>query len=405
MLAFRPVTSLVGITSTFFERNTMPDGLVRTGDFRKGSPITLPHDFGNDVDWQTPDPAHFGNPVDWQPSPEHFGNPVTWQTPNPAHFGNPISNTPPPPPITQLSTPVATPAGGSYTGAQSVTLAVDAHATATYYTTDGSTPTTGSTLYTGAITTTGSGTEVIKAFSHGTGSYSDSAVLTATYVITPVVVVPQLQAHATAATSGFGSASLATAGIDTTDATFLAAYLEGYYGPSAYPFALVDSYGNEWVGLSIATENHTGQLFYSYQKIGGGACVVGPGHTFTLTQPGVPFLVATMYVEAFSGVQTSSDPLEGGSDQILYGGYTGISETPANTGDLIVMGASGYNFTLPVSIDSGFTVTDDNQATGGAGESGAMAYLIAPSTSAVDPTWTTSAGISGTINGAVFAHA
>ena len=84
MLAFRPVTSLVGITSTFFERNTMPDGLVRTGDFRQGSPITLPHNFGNKVNWQVPDPAKFGNPVN---TPVNFGNPVTW-TPSPAHFGN-----------------------------------------------------------------------------------------------------------------------------------------------------------------------------------------------------------------------------------------------------------------------------------------------------------------------------
>jgi hypothetical protein len=87
MLVFRPVTSLAGITSTFFERNTMPLGLDRVGDYRNGSPITLPHDFGNDVDWQTPDPAEFGNPipsdgtnenlVTWLPTPNHFGNPVT----------------------------------------------------------------------------------------------------------------------------------------------------------------------------------------------------------------------------------------------------------------------------------------------------------------------------------------
>jgi hypothetical protein len=71
--------------------------------------------------------------------------------------------------------------GGSYTGAQTVTLTLDVNATATYYTTDGSTPTIGSTLYTGPITTTGSGTETIKAFSHGTGAYSDSAVMTDVY--------------------------------------------------------------------------------------------------------------------------------------------------------------------------------------------------------------------------------
>ena len=65
----------------------MPRGLNRQGDFRNGSPvttpidfgtdITLPHDFGNDVTWQTPDPTHFGNAVTWLPNPAHFGNIIT----------------------------------------------------------------------------------------------------------------------------------------------------------------------------------------------------------------------------------------------------------------------------------------------------------------------------------------
>jgi hypothetical protein len=88
MLALRSVTSLVGITSTFFERNTMPLGLDRVGDYRDGTPInTITHNFGNPVTWETPDPAEFGNPipsdgtnenlVTWLPTPNHFGNPVT----------------------------------------------------------------------------------------------------------------------------------------------------------------------------------------------------------------------------------------------------------------------------------------------------------------------------------------
>jgi hypothetical protein len=68
----------------------MPRGLNRSGDFRKGTPIntathnfgnpvTLPHDFGNDMTGQTtpPSPAQFGNTVSWTPSPAHFGNTIT----------------------------------------------------------------------------------------------------------------------------------------------------------------------------------------------------------------------------------------------------------------------------------------------------------------------------------------
>lgn len=66
----------------------MPLGLNRSGDFRNGTPVTEPHEFGNPVDWETADgnPAHFGNPVTL---PKIFGNVVNW-LPNPAHFGNKI---------------------------------------------------------------------------------------------------------------------------------------------------------------------------------------------------------------------------------------------------------------------------------------------------------------------------
>jgi hypothetical protein len=69
----------------------MPLGINRTDlnktgiTYKDGFPITLPHNFGNDVDWLTPDPAHFGNPI---PSDGHNVNTVDWFTPNPAHFGN-----------------------------------------------------------------------------------------------------------------------------------------------------------------------------------------------------------------------------------------------------------------------------------------------------------------------------
>jgi hypothetical protein len=65
----------------------MPDGLVRSGDARNGTPVTLPLTFGNEVNWNVPDPAEFGNPipsdgknvntVNWLPSPSHFGNVIT----------------------------------------------------------------------------------------------------------------------------------------------------------------------------------------------------------------------------------------------------------------------------------------------------------------------------------------
>ena len=63
----------------------MPQGLVRSGDFRKGTPVVLPHQFGNSVG--SPEP--FGN-IEPQPNTTLFENQVTW-TPSPAHFGNEVS--------------------------------------------------------------------------------------------------------------------------------------------------------------------------------------------------------------------------------------------------------------------------------------------------------------------------
>ena len=62
----------------------MPNGLVRSGDFRKGTPIVLPHQFGTPVC----DPEPQGNVIP-QSNPTLNGNPVTWVV-SPAHFGNTV---------------------------------------------------------------------------------------------------------------------------------------------------------------------------------------------------------------------------------------------------------------------------------------------------------------------------
>lgn len=62
----------------------MPLGLNRSGDSRKGTPITLPHEFGNPITT----PHDFGNDI---PSDGKEQNKVTW-SPDPAHFGNTITD-------------------------------------------------------------------------------------------------------------------------------------------------------------------------------------------------------------------------------------------------------------------------------------------------------------------------
>ncbi len=76
--------------------------------------------------------------------------------------------------------PIFSPAIGSYTTAQSVTLSTPTPGASIHYTTDGSTPTASSTLYSKAITV--SVTETIKALAVASG-YSNSSISSGTYTI------------------------------------------------------------------------------------------------------------------------------------------------------------------------------------------------------------------------------
>lgn len=80
----------------------------------------------------------------------------------------------------QAATPTFSPAGGTYTSAQTVSISDATAGAAIFYTTDGSTPGTSSTPYTGPITV--SSTKTIKAIAMASGC-SISAVASATYTI------------------------------------------------------------------------------------------------------------------------------------------------------------------------------------------------------------------------------
>src|SRR5579859_2501326 len=108
------------------------------------------------------------------------------------------------------ATPVFSLAGGSYTSAQTVTIADATSGAAIYYTTDGSVPTTSSAKYAGAITV--SSTETVKAIAAAT-SYNTSAVASASYTITTVAATPAFSlAAGTYSTAQTVSLTDATAG-------------------------------------------------------------------------------------------------------------------------------------------------------------------------------------------------
>ena len=87
---------------------------------------------------------------------------------------------------TQAATPTFSPAAGTYSSAQNVTISSTTSEAKIYYTIDGSTPTSSSTVYSGAITVSKSAT--IKAIAVASGML-DSEVASATYTITSSNVV------------------------------------------------------------------------------------------------------------------------------------------------------------------------------------------------------------------------
>ena len=89
--------------------------------------------------------------------------------------------------VSMVVTPTFSPAAGTYSSAQTVTISTTTPSATIYYTTNGSTPTTSSPVYTGPITV--SATETLKAVAVATGD-SASPVSSAAYTITLPTAAP-----------------------------------------------------------------------------------------------------------------------------------------------------------------------------------------------------------------------
>ncbi len=132
----------------------------------------------------------------------------------------------------QAATPTFSPAAGTYTTAQSVSISDATSGASIYYTTNGTTPTTSSIPYTAPFTL--SSTRTLQAIAVATGA-TNSAVATAAYTITPTVSTPVFSpAAGTYTTAQSVSISDATSGATiyyTTNGTMPTTSSTAYTGP------------------------------------------------------------------------------------------------------------------------------------------------------------------------------
>ena len=96
------------------------------------------------------------------------------------------------------ATPTFSPAAGTYTSSQSVTISCSTPSSTIYYTTDGSTPTTASAVFTSPVTVAVS--ETIKAIATAP-NFTQSAVGSAVYTISSATFVPNITALPIASSS------------------------------------------------------------------------------------------------------------------------------------------------------------------------------------------------------------
>lgn len=161
-------------------------------------------------------------------------------------------------------------------------------------------------------------------------------------------------------------------GVDTTGATLLIATTSCWVFTS-----LTDSKGNTWTPLTLQSGALPNVRIYYCPTP-----VVGASHTFTLSAT-----YSTAQITAWSGsLATTPFDVENSGGAAAASVATG-SVTPSVDNSLIVT-AFGDNLGAAASINSSFTISDQEPWSNAVNFGGACAYLIQTTATAVNPTWT-----------------
>ncbi len=264
------------------------------------------------------------------------------------------------------TTPVATaptfsPAGGSFTAAQSVTLADTTAGATIYYTLDGSTPTTASTKYVSAISI--SATTTVNAIAAASG-YSNSPVASATYAISaPPAATPTFSPAAGNYTS-VQAVSIA----DTTAGASIYYTLDG-----STPTAASSKYTSPLTVASTTTVN---------------AIAIASGFTnsavasalYTITLPAATAPVYSPAPGTFTSTQTVTIT-DATSGAIIYYTLDGSSPTTASA-----------RYTAPLTVSATTTINSIASASGYNNSSVASGLFTINLPAASTPTFSPAAG-------------
>ena len=285
------------------------------------------------------------------------------------------------------ATPTFSPAAGTYSSTQSVTISDTTTGATIYYTTNGTTPTTSSTKYTGAISVTSS--ETIEAIATASGD-TNSAVASAAYTINA----------ATAATPTFspgGGSYSSTQSVTISDSTSGSTIY--YTTNGTTPTTSSTQYtGAISVGTSETVEAIAAASGYSNSAVGSAT------YTYTITQ--TQTAATPTYSPSggtYSGTQTVtiSDTTSGATIYYTTNGATPSTSSTQYTGAISVAtsetveaiaAASGYNNSAVGT--AGYTINSPTAATPtfspAAGTySGAQSVTISDTTSGATIYYTT----------------